>query len=144
MCSSVRDEGNRHSPRTHPCQIADAVQRPAQSARDSRPAVRREEGLAYNYVGLGMCVNVAYQIAVSRLRLKRILLIFVNIRISLHRRKIFPTSNGRRQRVFHFSTICTESFHGLTLPPPPPSRWPPIVIDELTQIDQHNLVTSIA
>ena len=64
MCASAHDQGNRRAPRTHPCQIADAVQRPAQSTRDPRPAVRREEWLAYIEMGKGMYVNVAYQIAV--------------------------------------------------------------------------------
>ena len=53
----------RHEPSL--CEIADAVHRPAESIRDSRPAARRGERLTYMEMGEGIYVNVAYQIAVK-------------------------------------------------------------------------------
>ena len=58
----TKETDTRHEPTL--CQTADPVQRPAQSARDSRPAVRREERLTYMEMGKEQYVNVAYQIAV--------------------------------------------------------------------------------
>ena len=48
--------------------------------------------------------------------LKQIVRIFANIRISLNQTNIFRGSNCRRQRLFHFSAICTEAVHRRTLP----------------------------
>ena len=59
----TKETDTRHEP-TH-CLPAAAVQRPAQSARDSQPAVRREERQTYMTMGKEEYVNVAYQIAVS-------------------------------------------------------------------------------